>query len=136
MQINPYLNFNGNCEEAFRFYEGVLGGKIESISRFGESPVAETQPSMRDLVIHARLLVDGQVIMGSDAPPEHYSRPQGTYVSINVDKPADARRIFAALADRGEVQMPFEKTFWAAGGFGMTVDRFGTPWMVNCEKSD
>ena len=136
MQINPYLNFNGTCEEAFRFYEEVLGGKIDSISKFGDSPAAEAHPEMRDRVIHASLVVDGQVLMGSDAPANQYSRPQGTYISINVDKAADARRIFAALAENGDVHMPFEKTFWAAGGFGMCADRFGTPWMVNCEKGE
>ena len=136
MRINPYLNFDGKCEEAFRFYETLLGGKIESISRFGDSPDADTHPEMRDKVIHARMLVDGQVIMGSDAPAGYYSKPQGNYVSINVDKPAVARRIFEALAANGEIQMPFEKTFWAAGGFGMAIDRFGTPWMVNCEKGE
>ena len=133
MQINVYLNFNGNCEEAFNFYAKLLGGKVESIDRYEGSPGAEHHPAMNNKVIHARLLVDGQVIMGSDAPPEHYSKPQGNFVSINVDKLADARRIFDELARNGQVHMPFEKTFWAAG-FGMTTDRFGTPWMVNCEK--
>lgn len=136
MQINPYLNFNGTCEEAFGFYAKLLGGQVESISRFGDSPDAETHPTMRDKVMHARLVVGGQVLMGSDAPEGYYSKPQGNYVSINVDKPADARRIFDGLAAGGDVHMPFEKTFWAAGGFGMVADRFGTPWMVNCEKGE
>lgn len=136
MQINPYLNFNGNCEEAFRFYEKLLGATIESVSKFGDSPDPDTHPGMRDKVLHARLNVDGQVIFGSDAPTGYYSKPQGTYVSINVDKPAEGRRIFEALAQGGEVHMAYEKTFWAAGGFGMAADRFGSLWMVNCEKGE
>ncbi|MGI8618953.1 MAG: VOC family protein [Gemmatimonadaceae bacterium] len=136
MQIDPYLNFDGNCEEAFRFYEKLLGGKIEMISKFGDSPVAAEHPAMRDKIMHVRLSVDGNILMGSDSPTGYYSKPQGTYVSLNVDKPAEGKRIFDALAQNGEVHMPFEKTFWAAGGFGMAVDRFGTPWMVNCEKGE
>lgn len=136
MQVNPYLNFNGQCAEAFRFYEQVLGGKIESMMTYAESPMAgETPPALRDHVMHARLVLDGQVLMASDSPPEYYEKPQGLYVSLNVEKAADAERIFHALAENGTVKMPFEKTFWAAGGFGMLVDRFGTPWMVNCEKA-
>ena len=136
MQINPYLNFNGQCEEAFRFYEKLLGGKIEFMGTFGDSPEAETHPTMHDKIMHAKMVVGGQAIMGSDAPQGYYSKPQGNYISINVDKPAEARRIFDGLAQNGEVHMPFEKTFWAAGGFGMVADRFGTPWMVNCEKGE
>ena len=136
MQFTPYLNFNGQCAEAFRFYEQVLGGKIEMMMTHGDSPIAgEVPPTWHDRILHARLVVSDQVLMASDSPPEYYEKPQGLYVSLNVDNPADAERIFHALAENGTVKMPFEKTFWAAGGFGMLVDRFGTPWMVNCEKS-
>ncbi|HEX9942126.1 MAG TPA: VOC family protein [Thermoanaerobaculia bacterium] len=135
MQFTPYLNFNGQCAEAFRLYEQVLGGKVELMMTHGESPIADqVPPDWHERIMHARLTVGDQVLMGSDSPPEHYAKPQGLYVSIHVDKPADAERIFKALAENGTVKMPFEKTFWAAGGFGMLVDRFGTPWMVNCEK--
>lgn len=135
MQVNPYLNFNGDCGEAFRFYERVLRGRIESIMTHGESPIAAQVPAeWRDRVLHARLIVGNTVIMGSDAPPEHYSKPQGLYVSLSVTDPAEAERIFNALADKGTIQMAFEKTFWAER-FGMLVDRFGTPWMVNCEPA-
>ena len=134
MQVNPYLNFDGQCAEAFRFYEQVLGGRIEMMQTHGESPIADEVPrEWRNRVLHARLVVGDEVLMGSDSPPEHYQKPQGLYVSVNVDKAADAQRIFQALAENGTVTMPFEKTFWAAGGFGMLVDRFGTPWMINCE---
>ena len=135
MQVNPYLNFNGQCAEAFRFYEQALGGKIEMMMTMGESPMAgETPPEMRDRVMHVRLTIGDQAIMGSDSPPDYYQKPQGLHVSLHYDDPADGARVFNALAEGGTVTMPFEKTFWAAGGFGMLVDRFGTPWMVNCEQ--
>ena len=135
MQVNPYLNFDGQCAEAFRFYERVLGGKIEAMQTHGESPIAGEVPSeWHDRILHARLVVGDQVLMASDSPPEMYQKPQGVYVSLQVDKPADAQRIFDALAENGTVTMPFEKTFWAAGGFGMLVDRFSIQWMVNCEQ--
>lgn len=134
LQINPYLVFNGQCAEAFRFYEQVLGGKIEMMMTFGESPAAEhTPPGAQDRIMHVRLVVDGQALMGSDSPPEYFEKPQGISVSLNVDEPEDAERIFHAFAEGGTVTMPIQKTFWA-GRFGMLVDRFGTPWMVNCEK--
>jgi PhnB protein len=133
MQIAPYLNFDGQCAEAFRFYEKVLGGKILVMQTHGESPIAgEVPPGWHDRVLHARLAVGDQVLMGSDSPPEHYQKPQGLYVALQIDDPADAERIYHALAENGTVTMPLEKTFWAER-FGMLVDRFGTPWMVNCE---
>lgn len=132
MQVHPYLNFNGDCAEAFRFYERLLGGTLE-MQTHGESPIAGDVPSeWHDRILHARMTVGDTVLMASDSPPEYYEKPQGLYVSLNVDNPADAERIFHALAENGTVKMPFEKTFWAAGGFGMLVDRFGTPWMVDC----
>jgi PhnB protein len=101
--------------------------------RFAETPMAEQMPAnMCNQIVHARLNVGENVLMGSDAPPDRYSPPQGFSVSLGVDKPADAERIFHALAEKGTVQMPIQKTFWAER-FGMLVDRFGIPWMVNCE---
>lgn len=136
MQVNPYLSFDGQCAEALKTYAKVLGGKIEAMFTFGDSPAAgDVPPDWHDRIMHARLVVDGQVLMASDSPGERYEKPQGTYISLNVDKPADGERIFNALAKGGTVKMPFGKTFWAEGGFGMLVDRFGTPWMVNCENA-
>ena len=134
MEISPYLNFNGNCAAAFRFYEQCLGGKIVTMQTHGESPMKDQVPAdWHDKVIHVRLVVGDNVLMGSDAPPAYYAAPQGLSVSLTV-KEADAHRIFTALAEGGKVTMPFEKTFWSAG-FGMCVDRFGTPWMVNSEHA-
>ena len=133
MQISPYLTFNGNCEEAFRFYEKVLGGKIIMMMKIRESPAAEhTPPERLDTIMHARLEVGSMVLMGADAPPQFYSTPQGYSVSIVVDDPADADRIFAEFAEGGSVRMQMQQTFWAFR-FGMVIDRFGTPWMLNCE---
>jgi PhnB protein len=134
MQFTPYLNFNGDCEEAFKLYERVLGGKIEAMITHGGSPIAKEVPSTwHNRIMHARLVVGDAVLMASDSPPEHYEKPRGLFVSIGVDDPAEADRIFYALAENGTVTMPIEKTFWAAR-FGMLVDRFGTPWMINCEQ--
>ena len=134
MQLNPYLLFNGQCEAAFKFYEQVLGGKIVAMITHAGTP-AENQvpPEWREKIMHARLIVGDQVLMGSDAPPGHFQQPQGFSVSLIVDEPEDAERIFHALAESGTVRMPLQKTFWAIR-FGMLVDRFGIPWMINCEE--
>ena len=98
------------------------------------TPAEEQVPSeWRDKILHARMVVGDQVLMGSDAPPGHYQKPQGFSVSIQINNKSDGERMFNALAENGKVTMPFVQTFWAAG-FGMCVDRFGIPWMVNCEK--
>ena len=135
MRANPYLTFDGQCENAFRYYERVLGGKIEMMLSHGASPVADEVPAAwRDRIMHARLVVDEVVLMGSDAPPDRVEKPQGFSVSLLVDDPSEAERIFHALAEQGTVRMPFGETFWAHR-FGMLVDRFGIPWMVNCERA-
>lgn len=135
MTLNAYLTFRGNCEEAFTFYQKVLGGEIVAMYRHGDTPAKDHTPAeWQDKIIHARLVVDGQVLMGSDAPPQYQTEPQGFSVSINVDEPNEAERIFHALEEGGTVKMPIGETFWALR-FGMLIDRFGTPWMVNCEKA-
>ena len=135
MQLNAYLNFNGDCQAAFRFYEKCLGGTIVAMQTHGESPMADkVPPAWRDRILHARLEVGEAALMGADAPPEHYQKPQGLYVSLSVAEPEDAERIFKALAENGTVQMAIQRTFWSLR-FGMLVDRFGTPWMVNCNQA-
>jgi PhnB protein len=135
MQLNPYLIFNGKCEAAFKFYEQCLRGKIEIMMTHGDSPMAQQVPSeWRNKIIHARLTVGDNVLMGSDAPPERYEEMKGFSVSLSVDDPAEAERIFNALVANGTVRMPLQKTFWAVR-FGMLVDQFGVPWMVNCEQA-
>jgi PhnB protein len=132
MQLNPYLLFNGNCAAAFKFYEKCLGGKIVMMMTHAESPIAEQTPAAwRDKIIHARMTMGDKELMGSDTPPDRYEPMKGFSVSLSVDSPAEAERVFNALAANGTVRMPLEKTFFAAR-FGMLVDQFGTPWMINC----
>jgi PhnB protein len=115
MQLNPYLVFNGQCEEAFKFYEQCMGGKIEGMATHARPQVKDqTPPEWRDKILHATLRVGEDVLTGSDAPPE---------------------RIFHALAENGRLEMAIQETFWAAR-FGLVVDRFGIPWMINCLKVD
>jgi len=134
MKINPYLTFDGRCEEAFKFYERVLGGKIEAMMPHKGTPAeGHVPPEWHDKIMHAYLKVGEFVLMGSDAPPQYFQKPQGFSVSLQVKEPEAAERVFSALAEGGTVRMPLEETFWAAR-FGMLVDRFGTPWMVNCDK--
>jgi PhnB protein len=136
MQSNAYLTFDGRCRAAFEHYAKVLGGEIEVIMTHGESPMAEqTPPELRDKVMHAKLNLRDSVLMGADAPPDRYERPQGFSVAVHVDSAAEAERVFAALAEKGTVQMPLQETFWAIR-FGALVDRFGIPWMVNFSRPE
>ncbi|HEU5049299.1 MAG TPA: VOC family protein [Gemmatimonadales bacterium] len=131
MQIATYLNFDGNCEEAFRFYERLLGGKIEFILSHGDSPIADQVPeAWHPRVMHARLAVGDQLLLASDCPPESYEPPRGIFVMLNVDDATEAERVFRGLEEGGRATTPFGETFWA-DRFGMVVDRFGIPWMVN-----
>jgi PhnB protein len=136
MKLNPYLTFNGNCREAMEFYRKVLGGQIVMMLTHEGTPAAEfTSPDFMDKIMHARLIIGDNVLMASDSPPQYATTPAGFSVSVVVDDAAEGKRIFDALAEGGNVKMPFEETFWATG-FGMLIDRFGTPWMVNAgEKS-
>ena len=131
MKLNPYLAFDGRCREAFEFYERALGGKIAFIQTMGESPMAaSTPPEAHDRVMHVTLHVGDQVLQGADAPPGEFTKPAGFCVAIHYDEAADGERVFNALATGGKVQMPYQATFWAKG-FGMLIDQFGTPWIVN-----
>jgi PhnB protein len=134
MHVNPYLNFNGQCADAFKFYEKVLGAKITFSMTWGEMPGAAEQfpAETHKLIMHATLSVGDAQLMGADSPPGRYQQPKGMNVSIHVKDTAEGERIFKALSENGSVTMPFEKTFWSPG-FGMCVDQFGIPWMVNTE---
>ena len=134
MQPNAYLNFNAQCEEAFKFYEQALGGKILMMSRFRGSPGENVVPeAMRDRILHARMQVGDTVLMGSDGPPDRVSQPKGFALSLQFNTAAEAEAKFKALSDKGQIGMPMGKTFFAER-FGMLNDRFGVPWMVICEK--
>lgn len=133
--MNPYLLFNGDCEAAIRFYEKSLGGKVEAMFTHEGTPMEKLVPAeWRKKIIHARLALGDKVLMASDCPPERYVKPQGFSVNLDFKTPAEAERVFGALAENGSVQMPLQQTFWAAR-FGMVTDRFGTPWMINCESA-
>jgi PhnB protein len=135
MQLNPYLAFNGQCKEAFKFYQQCLGGTIQPMMTWGDSPMADQVPSeWRDKIIHTTLTVGETALLGSDAPPDHYEASRGFSVAIQIDDPVEAERIFNALSENGTVTMPFQQTFWAAR-FGMATDRYGIPWMVNCGQA-
>ena len=130
-QLNTYLFFDGNCADAMRFYERTLGGKL-SLMTHAESPMAaQTPPGSANRILHARLDFDGGMLMASDSMVgQPYEGMKGFSLSLIYPTAAEGRRMFDALAPGGHVIMPMEKTFWAEG-FGMLVDRFGTPWMVN-----
>jgi PhnB protein len=132
MQLSPYLNFNGQCEVAFRFYERCLGGKIVTMMSYADSPMKDqVSAELQKNILHATLKIGDQVLMGSDVPGERYQKPQGYSISLAVTMTAEAERLFAALSENGTVHMPLQKTFWAER-FGMLVDQYGIPWMVNC----
>ncbi len=134
MQITPYLSFQGKCEEAFKMYEKVLKGKIVFSMRYNESPMKDQcAPESKNHIMHSTLQVGDQSIHGADAPAQYYSKPAGLTVSISVKDVKEGERIFNELSNGGEVKMPYQKTFWAAG-FGMCIDKYSIPWMVNVEE--
>lgn len=132
MNLAPYLFLHGTCEEAFNSYADLLGGTVEAMMTYKGTPAEEHVPAdWRDKVMHACLKIGDQVIMGSDSSPGMQKEPGGYSVSLHLEDPAEAERIFAGLSEGGTVTMPMEETFWAKR-FGAVTDRFGTPWMVNC----
>ena len=136
MQVNPYLSFNGQCEAAFKFYEQVLGGQLGDIFRYAGTPMEHQVPTdWQDKVMHGSVTVGGQALMGGDVAPDRYEAPTGFSLSIHIKGAAEAERIFHQLRQAGKMVMPLEKTFWAER-FGMVIDRFGIPWLINCEGSD
>ncbi len=139
LRVNPYLNFSGNCEEAFTFYRSVFGGELTDLSRYSELP-PDTPPPESDAskIMHVSLPIgEGQALMGSDRPDSMGPTTPGDNVQISVN-PTDAdeaRRIFDQLAEGGQVTMPYERAFWGAD-FGMCIDKFGLQWMVNYDPNE
>ena len=135
MQVNPYLSFNGQCEAAFTFYVQCLGGTLGEIFRYAGSPMAgQAPPGWQDKVMHGSVTIGGMTLMGADVT-DFYEVPKGFSLSIHIKNTDDAERIFRELSEGGTVMTPLEKTFWAER-FGMVVDRFGMPWMINCGGTD
>ena len=129
--LDAYVFFNGNCAEAMRFYERTLGGKLDMMTH-AQSPIADqVPPGSADRIMHARLTIDGRNLMASDSMVgQPYGGMKGFSLALAYPTAAEAKRVFDALADGGQVTMPLQKTFWAEA-FGMLTDRFGTPWMIN-----
>jgi PhnB protein len=134
MRINAYLSFPGTCREAFEFYASCLEGKITDMLTHEGMPTGMPLPAgWGDKILHVQLVAGDNILMGSDTPPDYYQAPAGFHVSISVDNAAAAEVAFGRLAAGGQIRMPLEETFWAVR-FGMLVDRYGVPWMINCEK--
>jgi len=135
MKLNPYLAFDGRCREAFDFYQKTFGGQISFIQTIGESPMASSMPpESHGRVMHVTLQIGDQVLQGADAPPGQFTKPAGFCVALHFDDVVDGQRVFDALAQKGMVQMAFQATFWAKG-FGMLIDQFDTPWIVNAGQA-
>jgi PhnB protein len=136
MRMTTYLSFQGQCEEAFKFYEKNLGGQLGEIFRYAGTPMADQVPEdWQNKVMHGSLTVGEQVLMGGDVGPDRYEAPKGFSLSLQITDTTEAERVFNELQRNGRVVLPLEKTFWAER-FGMVVDRFGIPWLINCEGSN
>jgi len=132
MNPNPYLMFDGRCEAAFKFYENVLGGKIQSLLKHDNPEMATQVPAeWRDKIMHAQMTVGNTLFMASDAPPNYYQKPQGFSLQLEINDLDAAERTFNALAEKGNVSSPLQQTFWAKR-WGTVTDQFGIPWMINC----
>ena len=130
MKLYTHLNFGGNCEEAFRFYEKHLGGKITMMMKASELPPGvPSPPGSADAVIHASMNIAGVQLIGNDVPPSHFKPIRSSYLYLSVDSPEAADKIYAALAEGGKVTMPIAETFFATR-FAQLRDRFGTLWTI------
>jgi len=130
VQLQTYLNYGGNCEAAFKFYESHLGGKITMLMRHGEGPAGQKAPAgWEKAVLHARLSLGGTELLAADIPPDRFQPMRSAYLSLTLDSDQEADRIFALLSDGGQVFMPMEETFFASR-FAMLRDKFGTSWML------
>ena len=132
--MQPYLSFDGNAAEALSFYAKCLDGKIAFSMTFAESPMGKDTPdSHKDKIMHATLDALGLQLMASDMPPGMpHKGYEGFSLSVQAKTPEEGKRLFDALSAGGKVTMPYGETFWAKG-FGMLQDKFGVPWMVNCQ---
>jgi PhnB protein len=134
MKLTPHVHFPGTCEEAFRTYAQLLGGRITGMQTYGASPGAEQcTPEWRTKIIHATMTLDGRELLGADVRPEEYEKPAGWNLLLAVAGQDDARRVFDSLAGGGVVKMPLQQTFWSPA-FGVVVDRFGVPWEITVES--
>ncbi len=134
MRLNTYLNYGGNCAEAFKFYEEHLGAKIGMMMKHGDMPdPSKVMPEWKDAVLYATITIGDAVLMASDVPPDRWKPMRSAYLALNVASDADAEQLFALLAQGGEVFMPLQETFFASR-FAQLRDRFGTSWMIIHER--
>ena len=133
IQVNAYLSFKGDCEAAFTYYVEHLGGRVGELYRYGGTPLERDVPDgWQEKIMHGSIAFGDQVLMGGDVAPARYEGPKGFSLSIHIKGVTEAERAFAAMADGGKIVMPLASTFWTAR-FGMVVDRFGVPWLINGE---
>lgn len=134
MQLRTYLNYGGNCAEAFRFYEQHLGGRITMMMRHGDAPGAQQVPdNWKQAILHARIEIGGTELLGADIPPDRFKPMRSAYLSLSLGSNEEAERVYALLREGGDVFMPMEETFFAFR-FAMLRDRFGTSWMLLHER--
>jgi PhnB protein len=134
MRLYTYLNYGGNCADAFRFYEKHLGGKITMLMKHGEAPdQSQVRPELKDAVLHARMTIGGTEISAADVPPDRFQPMRSAYLSLSLDSSEDVERVYALLGEGGQIFMPIEETFFATR-FAMLRDRFGTSWMLLHER--
>src|SRR4051812_31139055 len=132
-ELSAYVGFKGDCEAAFKCYEEVLGAEPGLLFRYADSPVAEVVPEdWGSKIMHGSVRIGGKLLEGADVPPERYEKPKGFSLTLNISNAREAERVFETLGHGGEVLYQIAKTFWSER-FGMVVDRFGIPWMINCE---
>ena len=135
MKLYTYLNYGGNCRQAFEFYVEHLGGRITGITTHGEMPEpGNVPPDWRKAVLHARMELGETVLLGADIPPDRFQPMRSAYLTLIVESSEEAERVYALLKDEGQVFMPMEETFFARR-FAMLRDRFGTSWMLLHERA-
>jgi PhnB protein len=134
MKLLTYLNYGGNCEQAFRFYEKHLGGKITSMMTHGQNPgPSNVPPELKNAILHARLSIGETELLASDVPPERFQPMRSVYLSLSLDSTSEAERVYALLSEGGQIFMPMQETFFAFR-FAMLRDKFGTSWMIIHER--
>jgi PhnB protein len=135
VKLYTYLNYGGNCRQAFEFYAEHLGGRITMATTHGEQPESgKVPPEWKDAILHARIEIGDTVLLGADIPPERFQPMRSAYLSLMVDSIDEAERIYRLLSEGGEIFMPMAETFFAHR-FAMLRDRFGTSWMLLHERS-
>ena len=134
MQLVTYLTFTGDCEQALTFYKDCLNGEILEISRMGDTKEMQIADDLKNKIMHARLKVgDNEVYMSDTFDPSKVNKGNNMSLTLVMDDISMTEKLFAALSEGGKVTMPLQDTFWGAR-FGMLIDKFGIPWMLNCEK--